>query len=164
MEGRVAFFHRDKGSKTGRREFLASIGCDRECLRLNHRTIVPHLGGARLQYYLLTRGSGRPELHMKLSGNGAGRSRKARALHQRVRRGPVRVTIQERTHDAPVQHSGERFVMGLGMELRRDASVRLDKTTDSQALRVSGAASKANAVRCMGLLQAFHTRGQAYHV
>jgi putative SOS response-associated peptidase YedK len=55
-----------------------------------------------------------------------------RLLHQMMRRGPIRVAIEERAADAAVQHAREREVMRLGRPLRHDLvpAVR-DKAPDA---------------------------------
>src|SRR6266513_5613955 len=57
-------------------------------------------------------GRSRPqELHRVLGRHGAGRGRGGRAAHEMERRGPVRMTVEERPRDPARERPGEGLVM-----------------------------------------------------
>jgi len=69
-----------------------------------------------------------------------------------IRRGPIRVTIEQRTDDAAVQHAGERLMVRLGVKLC-DKLVALGKRAYPQALFILRTAAETDAFRRVCFLQ-----------
>src|SRR5690554_3332081 len=117
-----------------------------------------HLGpldrdGTRPQVQRLPQRCRRPELDVELRGDRAWRYGHPCLSHQRPGRGPVAVTIEERAHDAPVDHTLEGLVVVLRAK-RRDDLLPLDEALDTEPLLVGGPATEALVPRGVGVLEA----------
>lgn len=140
MISRMAFFDGDEGAATGCTNFVVcdQFGFDRRSilLRINNMS-------SELNFSVTRRRSQQP--HMEISRDGAIGLVFAVALHQKVGRRPVRVTIEQRADDAAIQHTGKCLMMRLGVPLR-DNFVTGRKTVHVQTLFIRRPAAEANAV------------------
>jgi hypothetical protein len=74
------------------------------------------------------------------------------ALHQRISRGPVAVTIKQRPDDPATEHAGEGLLIRLGFKVSHHF-VTCGKATDVQAFFVGWTTTETGVVGGVGFLK-----------
>ncbi len=92
---------------------------------------------------------------MKLGSDGARRRGEPTSTHQAVCRRPVRMTVEQRSQDATIQHPLKRFVVRLWHPICYDF-FPFGEALDAEPLGVGRATAKALVVRSVGFLEAQH--------
>lgn len=93
------------------------------------------------------------ELDGVFGGDRAGWLFQVVPFHQTPGCRPIEMTVEQSPHNATVNRAVERLVLRLGRPCAHKASF-LRKTFDAQPIFVGGSTAKANAVSCVGVLQA----------
>lgn len=147
MKRGVAFLDRDKNSTACRANFAASG--QRAFYR---RPVARRFDNPGGQKDRIARRRRPEQFNRVLGRHGARHFLRIGFLHQVISRGPVAVTIQQRSDDPAVQNAGECFVLLLRLPLRNDF-IALSKAANMQSIRIGGTTTKASVVRRVRFLK-----------
>jgi len=106
MKCRMAWFDRHEHAAAGRADFAV-----RRERSFNHHAIAFRLRHVREQLQRRFERRGSLELHRKFGSDRARRGIEPSHFHQMMGGGPIRVAIEQRSHDAAVDHAGKRLVV-----------------------------------------------------
>src|ERR1700730_17026526 len=143
----MTFLHRDKDAAA--RCANLSTGAQTS---FNGRAIPYQIDHVRRKEYRCMRRRWAKQLDPVLGGNCTGRVVRAGAFHQVISRCPVAMAIKQCSNPAAVQTARERFIFPLRLPFG-DYVVVLGKTANAQAFRIGWAASPADIVWGVFLLQ-----------